>query len=93
MIGENEGEAGRPSPDAAAADGALPAQPVIQRFGGIRPMAQKLGVPVSTVQGWKERGAIPANRREEVLAAAERHAIVWEPGDLSVRTKTSSPVS
>src|SRR4029078_10057200 len=45
--------------------------------------AQKLGVPVSTVQGWKERGAIPANRREEVLAAAARHEIAMEPADLA----------
>ncbi len=82
MIGETDGEAGR-SDEGGGADGALPAMPVIQRFGGIRPMAQKLGVPVSTVQGWKERGAIPANRREEVLAAAARHDIVWEPGDLT----------
>jgi hypothetical protein len=84
MVSDTEGEAGRMGGDAGSTDGALPAQPVIQRFGGIRPMAQKLGVPVSTVQGWKERGAIPANRREEVLAAAARHNIVWEPGDLTV---------
>ena len=84
MVSDYEGDPERHPADAGPADGALPAQPVIQRFGGIRPMAQKLGVPVSTVQGWKERGAIPANRREEVLAAASRHNIVWEPGDLTV---------
>jgi hypothetical protein len=88
MVSDTEGESGRVGGDAGPTDGALPAQPVIQRFGGIRPMAQKLGVPVSTVQGWKERGAIPPNRREEVLAAAARHNIVWEPGDL---TLTSMP--
>jgi hypothetical protein len=87
MVSDIDGDPGRPG-EGGSADGALPAQPVIQRFGGIRPMAQKLGVPVSTVQGWKERGAIPANRREEVLAAAARHAIVWEPGDL---TSPSTP--
>jgi hypothetical protein len=80
MVSETDGETGRP---AETGDGALPAPPIIQRFGGIRPMAQKLGVPVSTVQGWKERGAIPANRREEVLSAAERHGIALEPADLS----------
>jgi hypothetical protein len=84
MVSDYEGDPERQPTDAGSADGALPAQPVIQRFGGIRPMAQKLGVPVSTVQGWKERGAIPANRREEILAAASRHNIVWEPGDLTV---------
>jgi hypothetical protein len=82
MTSDIDRDPGRPD-EGGSADGALPAQPVIQRFGGIRPMAQKLGVPVSTVQGWKERGAIPTNRREEVLAAAARHDIVWEPGDLT----------
>ena len=83
MTSDIEGDTGQPIGEGGNADGALPALPVIQRFGGIRPMAQKLGVPVSTVQGWKERGAIPANRREEVLAAAARHSIAIEPGDLA----------
>jgi hypothetical protein len=83
MMSEFEGDTGQPAGEPGNADGTLPALPVIQRFGGIRPMAQKLGVPVSTVQGWKERGAIPANRREEVLAAAARHEIAMEPADLA----------
>src|SRR5206468_5545525 len=83
MTSDIEGDTGQPIGEGGNADGALPALPVIQRFGGIRPMAQKLGVPVSTVQGWKERGGIPANRREEVLAAAARHNIAIEPGDLA----------
>ena len=32
------------------------AEKVVAAFGGIRPMAKKLGVAVTTVQGWKERG-------------------------------------
>jgi hypothetical protein len=90
MVSDIDGDPGRQPGEGGSADGALPAQPVIQRFGGIRPMAQKLGVPVSTVQGWKERGAIPANRREEVLGAAARHNIVWEPGDLT--SPTTPPI-
>jgi hypothetical protein len=86
MVSDMDGESGRP---AEPGDGALPALPVIQRFGGIRPMAQKLGVPVSTVQGWKERGAIPANRREEVMAAAERHGIALEASDLAAASAAS----
>jgi uroporphyrinogen-III synthase len=54
----------------SAAPDPAPAQAVIAAFGGIRPMAHKLGVAVSTVQGWKERGIIPANRRDQVLEAA-----------------------
>ncbi len=48
---------------------------VIAAFGGIRPMAQKLGVPVSTVQGWKQRNAIPENRIGDILSAAETHNV------------------
>ncbi len=55
------GEASGPIGDAQAA---------IAAFGGIRPMAAKLGVAVSTVQGWKERDAIPASRHAEIRAAA-----------------------
>ncbi|MEJ2027135.1 MAG: hypothetical protein P8X52_06715 [Limibacillus sp.] len=43
------------------------AHKVIEAFGGIRPMAQKLGVAASTVQGWKERGVIPPARHERIL--------------------------
>lgn len=48
---------------------------VIAAFGGIRPMAHKLGLAVSTVQGWKVRDAIPATRHDEILAAARTHDV------------------
>lgn len=54
---------------------ALSVDALIERFGGIRPMAAKLDVPVTTVQGWKERAAIPERRWPEIVAAAERHGI------------------
>ena len=47
-----------------------PASQIIDAFGGIRPMASRLGIPVSTVQGWKQRDTIPAGRMEAVRAAA-----------------------
>lgn len=47
------------------------AEEIIERFGGIRPMASKMDVPVTTVQGWKKRNVIPANRRAEVIKAAQ----------------------
>lgn len=46
------------------------AEAVIERFGGIRPMASKINVPVTTIQGWKKRNVIPGTRREEIEAAA-----------------------
>jgi hypothetical protein len=55
---------------------------IIERFGGIRPMAAKLGVPATTVQGWKKRGIIPQNRHPDVAAAAARENIVLDPPGL-----------
>ena len=52
-----------------------PALTIIEAFGGIRPMAKTLGLAVSTVQGWKERAAIPANRHDQIRAAARENNI------------------
>ena len=59
---------------------ATDAETVIDRFGGIRPMAQKLDVAVSTVQGWKTRNHIPENRWEEIQQVAAREGISLEGG-------------
>ena len=59
----------------AAGSEDAPALRVITAFGGIRPMANKLDVPVSTVQGWKVRGVIPEARLAEIREAAERHGV------------------
>lgn len=48
---------------------------IIKRFGGIRPMAGKIDIPVTTVQGWKKRDTIPAARRDLVIEAAHEHGI------------------
>lgn len=56
-------------------DAPMAAEAVIERFGGIRPMATKMGVPVTTVQGWKKRNLIPGNRRDDVMKAAQKHAV------------------
>ena len=39
-------------------DSSLSVESVIKEFGGIRPMAAKLGIPVTTVQGWKSHWTI-----------------------------------
>ena len=77
---KKDGENG-PDQTATPSDGEVghfKAAPLIKQFGGIRPMANKLGVPVSTVQGWKQRDAIPASRLPEIEAAAKANAIVLE---------------
>ena len=48
---------------------------IIERFGGIRPMASKIDTPVTTVQGWKKRDVIPGSRREQIVSAASEHNI------------------
>src|SRR3546814_10956500 len=59
----------------AGAAAEAPALAIIEAFGGIRPMAKMLGLAVSTVQGWKERSAIPANRHDQIRAAARDNNI------------------
>ncbi|MCB1555727.1 MAG: uroporphyrinogen III synthase HEM4 [Alphaproteobacteria bacterium] len=51
------------------------AEAIIEAFGGIRPMAKKLGVAVTTVQGWKKRGAIPESRIADIHKAAAANDI------------------
>jgi hypothetical protein len=70
------------SPDAPAGGPDGPAAAIIERFGGIRPLAAKLGIPVSTVQGWKKRGLFPANRRSELIAAAADHGVPLSESEL-----------
>lgn len=48
---------------------------VIEKFGGIRPMSSKINVAVTTIQGWKKRDVIPANRRETIIKFAEEYKI------------------
>lgn len=48
---------------------------IIDCFGGIRPMATKMNIPVTTVQGWKKRNAIPSVRLRQILTAAEEYNI------------------
>lgn len=54
----------------------LSADEVIEKFGGLRPLANRLGIAPSTVQGWKERGVVPENRIPEVMQAAQEDGIV-----------------
>ena len=59
---------------------------VISTFGGLRPMGKKLGVAVSTLQGWQARGQIPEGRAEEIAAAAERESLRLDPAVLAAAT-------
>lgn len=67
------------------------ASEIIERFGGIRPMAAKIDTPVTTVQGWKKRNVIPAARRDQILAAAQDNNI--DLGDISETSTTLQSTS
>jgi hypothetical protein len=62
----------------------------IQALGGIRPAAAKLGVPVSTVQGWKIRGRIPENRYAEIERTVSELGIGISEGVLVVESDAVS---
>jgi len=70
-----------------------PALRVIAAFGGIRPMAAKLGIAVSTVQGWRERAVIPTARHEQIAAAAKAHGITLETASLAASDKAPAAPS
>lgn len=48
---------------------------LIDRFGGVRPMARKVGVAVNSVQHWKRAGRLPVARIDAVKKAADDHGI------------------
>lgn len=79
----------RPGPDRdgdGASTGNAAVDRIVERFGGIRPMAHKLDTPVTTVQGWKKRGAIPLARHADLRAAAAKHRIKLDDADLDAAT-------
>lgn len=49
---------------------------VIQRFGGVRPLARALGHPnPSTVAGWNKRSVVPWHEVERVIEAGALRGI------------------
>lgn len=55
---------------------------VIRKFGGLSPLARALGHRnVTTVQGWRVRGSIPAAQQARVLSVARGLGIQLSPSD------------
>lgn len=55
---------------------------IIDRFGGLSALARLLGHKhPTTVQGWKERGFIPAKHQAAVLAKAREIGVELTPDD------------
>lgn len=96
IMAESEGQSGKSAAEEenkAGADRVAPAIAVIERFGGIRPMAKDLGVAVSTVQGWKERASIPANRHDQIRAAAAKKDLALDPDLLRASAQPDAAVT
>lgn len=82
-----ESEPSAPSaPDSPSTPGGTAVERIIERFGGIRPMAHKLDMPVTTVQGWKKRGAIPLSRHADLRTAAAKFSLALDDADLEAAT-------
>lgn len=54
---------------------------IIGKFKSQAALARELGRPPTTVQGWKDRGFIPAHHQQEVLEAAHRLGVDLAPAD------------
>lgn len=48
-----------------------PADVVIQTFGGITATARAIDIPITTVQGWKERKKVPQEHWVKLQEAAK----------------------
>ena len=48
---------------------------IISQFGGVRPMAAKIGKSPSTVQSWKDRQSIPDDQKTVVWGKAQEHGV------------------
>jgi len=59
---------------------------IIEKFGGVRPMARALNLSPMAVQNWKRTGFIPARRQPEVIAAASKVGAEVRPQDFFKQT-------
>lgn len=60
---------------AGLTDVTSPSEHIIEKFGGLTKLARARGVPVSTVQGWKERGKIPQDHWFPIIEAGKDDGI------------------
>jgi hypothetical protein len=66
-----------------------PADIVISRFGGVRPLARLLGKDPSTIHRWKQPaekggldGRVPSAVQRRLLELAREHGVALTPADL-----------
>lgn len=66
--------------------GKMDTNEIIDAFGGVREMHRKTGIPLTTIQSWRDRGAIAGAKTVElqrrILKAAREHQISVSAEDL-----------
>lgn len=65
---------------------------IFEKFGGIRPMAEKLGLPPSTVKSWHTKRLIPQWRHDRVMEAATQHGIDLDRSEVETVRPDSEPL-
>lgn len=70
------------------------AKRIIDRFGGVYPLARALGHRnPTTVQGWLSRGFIPPRQHDPIWQAAQRDGVELAPADFAAISETPSATS
>ena len=54
---------------------------IIEKFGGITKLANAMSLRASVVQGWKDRGYVPARQQHKVILTALSMGIELTPND------------
>lgn len=62
---------------------------IIERFGGVRPLARRLGMAPSTVQHWKDIDRIPADHQQAVLECGRSLKPPLRPNDFFKLSETT----
>ena len=63
---------------------------LIKAFGGLRPMARRLNIPLGTVQGWQTRGNIPSARIDSVRDLARQHGVEFSQSETANKARRAS---
>jgi hypothetical protein len=58
---------------------------IIGKFGGLTGTAKAVRKPVTTVQGWKDRGSIPQQHWRKLIAAAKERGEILDLEDFLKR--------
>ncbi|WP_146195197.1 carph-isopro domain-containing protein [Pararhodobacter marinus] len=63
---------------------------IIEKFGGVRPMAAALGRPKSTVHSWMVRGSVPDEAKTEIIAKSDELGLGVQLSDFYPSLRSAS---